>query len=136
MPVQQFEAIMERNWTPVKLVGDALPAWAVGIPESILSSALASGTSTIVNSTPYSSDQIPSGRLIGGFDIYRRAPDDPVELNKDWYAVVIHPSDSTMLLVDGPFKDAEHWLDSIPDRYKDIEVLGVPKKKVHNDEQG
>ena len=128
MATAEFEAVMERNWTPVRLVGDALPAWMENIPESVLAETLASGVCPM-SSKPYYGEQIPSGDLIGGMDIYRHAPDDPVPFNKDWYAVVKHPADPTLLLVDGPQKDAEHWLESIEERCKGLEILGVPKKK-------
>lgn len=68
-------------------------------------------------------------------DVYRNAPDDPVPFNKDWYAVVAHPDDPTMLLVDGPQKDAEHWLESISERCTGIEILGVPKQNPRNGEE-
>jgi hypothetical protein len=128
MSVTNFEAVMQRDWMPVKLVGDALPPWARNIPESVLATALASGTCNVVRSQPYQSQQIPSGQLIGGLDIYRHSPDDPVPFNKDWYAVVRSPDDPTLLLVDGPQKDAEHWLTDITERCKGLEVLGLPKK--------
>jgi len=129
MPAAEFEAVKERNWTPVKLVGDALPSWMANIPESVMAETMASGTG-VIPARPYASEQIPSGQLIGGMDIYRNSPDDPVPFNKDWYAVVAHPDDPIMLLVDGPHKDAEHWLESIAERCEGLEVLGVPKKKL------
>jgi len=128
MPIEEFKAIMECNWTPVRLVGDALPTWMKNIPESVLAGTLASGTCSFPTK-PYKSNQISSGKLIGGMDIYRNAPDDPVPFNKDWYAIVTHPEDSTVLLVDGPHKDAEHWLESISERCEGLKILGVPKKK-------
>jgi hypothetical protein len=128
MPVEEFKAIMEHNWTPVRLVGDALPSWMNQIPKSILAETLASGTG-LAAANLYQSSQIPSGHLIGGMDIYRHSPDDPVPFNKDWYAIVTHPSDPTMLLVDGPQRDEEHWLESISERCEGLKVLGVPKKK-------
>jgi hypothetical protein len=127
MPVAEFEAVMQRNWIPVKLVGDALPSWMGNIPESIMAEVLVSGACPM-SSRPYSSEQISSAELIGGIDVYRHSPDDPVPFNKDWYAVIKHPHDPTMLLVDGPQKDAEHWLESIEERCKGLEILGVPKK--------
>ena len=133
MPVTEFEAVMKRNWTPVKLVGDALPSWMKNIPKSVMVETLASGTG--VNSSPlYSSRQIPSGQLIGGMDIYRHSPDDPVPFNKDWYAIVAHPEDPTVLLVDGPQRDAEHWVESITEQCKGIEILGVQKNNNGNGE--
>lgn len=119
---------MKREWTPVKLVGEALPRWMDNMPDSIFATALASGTCNVVQSQPYQSVQIPSGQLIGGMDIYRHSPDDPVPFNKDWYAVVRTADDAAILLVDGPQKDAEHWLSDIATRCKGLEVLGVPKK--------
>lgn len=128
MPAAEFEAVMKRNWVPVRLMGTALPAWMENIPESVMAETLASGNgSTLLQ--PYTSEQISSGLLIGGMDVYRHSPDDPVPFNKDWYAVVAHPDDPTMLLVDGPQKDAEHWLESIAERCAGLEILGVPKKK-------
>lgn len=129
MPVAEFEQVMQRKWIPVILEESALPSWAKGIPQSVLAATLASGTLPTEASQTYSTKQIHSGQLIGGMDIYRHAPDDPVPLNKDWYAVIAHPSDPTMLLVDGPQKDAEHWLKSISKRCAGLEILGVPKKK-------
>jgi len=128
MPLAEFEDVMKREWTRVSLVGTALPSWASGIPDSVFALALASGTHNLVHAQPYHSSHIPSGQLIGGFDIYRHAPDDPVPFNKDWYAVVRDVADPTMLLIDGPQKDAEHWLLSITERCEGIEILGVPKK--------
>lgn len=128
MPAAEFEVVMKHNWNPVKLVGDALPTWMENIPESVMAETLASGNG-VAEARQYSSEQIPSGQLVGGIDVYRHAPDDSVPFNKDWYAVVIHPNDPTMLLVDGPQKDAEHWLESIAERCKGVRILGVPKKK-------
>lgn len=130
MPVDQFNEVLKRDWVPVELVGDAIPTWATGIPKEILGRIHASGTGSIVSSAAYKSASIPSGDLIGGIDIYRLAPDDPVNFNKDWYAVVRCENDPTMLLVDGPIKDAEHWLNEIPKRLKGAEILGVPKLKL------
>ena len=118
---------MKRDRTPVSLAGAALPEWMLGIPQDMLYSVVGSGT--MFRGAAYSGGRaIPSGELIGGIDAYRLAPDDPVELNKDWYAVIRHPDNDNMLLVDGPFQDDEHWIDELPQRLKGIEVLAVPKK--------
>ena len=127
MPLEEFEQVLMRDWVPVELAGDAIPKWAQGIPPG--SYLCASGTGTINNPlvSVYPNELIPSGALIGGIDVYRRSPDDPVEWNKDWYAVVRSGNDPTLLLVDGPKKDAEHWLNELPARVRGIEILGVPK---------
>lgn len=128
MPVLEFEEVMTLNWSRVRLASEALPSWMKSIPKSVMVETLASGTG-VASAQNYSSEQIPSGKLIGGIDVYRHAPDDPVPFNKDWYAIVVHPDDPTMLLVDGPQKDAEHWLESIAERCEGIQILGVPKKR-------
>jgi len=83
MPIAQFEQVMERNWAPIQLTGDAKPDWLRAIPDPVLHRVLASGTK--MPGFSYSSVLVPSGELIGGIDVYRDAPDDPVMLNKDWY---------------------------------------------------
>lgn len=127
MPLDQYQEVLGREWLPVQLFEDAIPDWAKTIPKEILGAIFASGTRSVSGIASYQSQLIPSGELIGGFDVYRKAPDDPVEFNKDWYAVVRCEDDPTILLVDGPFKDAEHWLDEIPKRLNGVEVFGVPK---------
>ena len=121
MPYQQFIEVMKREWTPVRLVGDAIPEWLRGIPCDIMHSVYASGT--LLSDVPYSGTPVPSGLLIGGIDVYRNAPDDPVDLNKDWYPVITLPETDSMLLLAGPIKDAEHWLDEVPDQLEGVEVL-------------
>jgi hypothetical protein len=128
MPKGQFEQVLRLNWQPVELAGDALPDFARAVPGAVRHRILASGEANA--KTPYASELVPSGYLIGGMDVYRHAPDDPVALNKDWYAVVERPADSCILLVDGPFRDDEHWLDSIPERYERVQVLGLPTKRM------
>jgi hypothetical protein len=68
--------------------------------------------------------------LIGGIDVYRNSPDDPVALNKDWYAVVTIADTDSMLLVRGPVHDSEHWLNEIPERLKGASIVSVPPTKV------
>jgi hypothetical protein len=126
MPYEQFDQVMQREWAPVQLMGTAIPGFLANIPTAILHSVYGSATST--PSVAYNDPRIPSAELLGGIDVYRYAADDPVELNKDWYAVVTIPNSESMLLVTGPFKDAEHWLNDIPNRLKGAEILGVPAK--------
>jgi hypothetical protein len=125
MPQEEFDHVMELEWVPVGLLQGTLPTWAKNIPGEIIYVVAASGTTC--GTEPYHSATIPSGVLIGGMDIWRHAPEDPVELNKDWYAVV-EVDGEPMYLVDGPFKDDEHWCDSLPERLENVEIFGVPKK--------
>jgi hypothetical protein len=120
--ISEFEEVFQRNWEPVVLVGDALPGFTKSIPACCI---IASGE--ISFSGLYSS-QRTRGRLVGGIDVYRHSPDDPVPLNKDWYAVVASGDNPSVLLVDGPLKDSEHWLGEIPQRYARAELVGSPKR--------
>ena len=126
MPLEEFEGVMQRTWSPVKLEDDAIPSWLSGIPPRVLHSVYASGTAS--EGIPLANSTIPSGHLIGGIDVYRNAPDDPYDLNKDWYAVITMPDSNGMLLIEGPISDSEHWLSEIPDRLKGAEVVAVPPK--------
>ncbi len=117
MPKIEFRDVQDRDWEPVELIGEAVPRFLAGIPRNVACRFLASGQHN------YAAE----GALIGGIDVYRHAPDDPVALNKDWYAVRAN-SDAT-LRVEGPFRDAEHWLDEVPARYDGIQVLGRRKPK-------
>lgn len=121
----QFREIQSRQWHPVRIEGDAIPDFLKGIPSEKIHSIVASGT--CLHSMAYEDNIIPSGQLVGGIDVYRNAPEDPVELNKDWYAVIKVPDTDSMLMVSGPIKDDEHWIDKMPDRLKGAEILGVPK---------
>jgi hypothetical protein len=126
MPLGQFDEVMKREWRPVQLAGTAVPTWLQNIPGTVLHSVYGSGAPFL--GTVYVGPGVPSAELVGGIDVYRYAPDDPVELNKDWYAVVRVPGTASMLLATSPFKDAEHWLNAIPERLTGAEVLGVPRK--------
>ncbi len=117
MPRIEFSEVQDRDWTSVELVGDAVPRFLSGIPRNVAHRFLASGQHN------YSTE----GALVGGIDVYRHAPDDPVALNKDWYAV--RASGDATLRIEGPFRDAEHWLDEVPERYDRIEVLGSKPPK-------
>ncbi|MDD4869610.1 MAG: hypothetical protein PHR77_03550 [Kiritimatiellae bacterium] len=124
MPRKQFEQVMKREWRPVQLKGDAVPRWLRGIPENIVHSIYASGSE--ISGLEYNDTYIPSGRLIGNLEVYRNAADDPVKLNKDGYPIISVRGTDSMVLVRGPMKDSEHWIDEIPSRFKGVEVLGVP----------
>jgi hypothetical protein len=123
----EFEQVLKLDWKPVKLEGDSIPEVFTGMPRATLNSIYASGN--YLSNLQYGTSIYPSGILIGGIDVYRNSPEDPVDLNKDWYAVVKLPNDIGYFLVVGPIKDNEHWLNQIPERLQDAEVLGVPPKQ-------
>lgn len=126
MEASEFDEVRKRNWQPVLLVGNAVPRCLRGVPTEMVYCVAASG------------DYIPENvrfnrfvgerEVVGGIDVYRRSPDDPVPLNKDWYAVTksrgSSTSDCVFLEVRGPFKDAEHWLVETPSRLSGVRSLG------------
>lgn len=127
MPEAEFLEIMDRKWAPVELIGDALPTWMENIPRNVINCVYASGID-FPSDMPVE-NPLPSSDLVGGIDIYRNAPDDPVRLNKDWYSVIRDPESEKMLLVAGPYIDHEHWINDIPERLNGAEILGVPPKE-------
>lgn len=126
MPEDDYIEVMKREWRPVRLDPSAIPEFLKGIPEQSLHSIIASGT--LGPGIDYAGEILPAGEFIGGIDVYRHAPDDPVELNKDWYAVLRVPDSDAILLVAGPCKDNEHWLDEVSARVRDAEILALPKR--------
>lgn len=121
-----FLEIQKRDWRPVKLERAAIPPLFENIPPQTLNSIYASGC--FVQQLPCGNEVVPPGHIIGGFDVYRDAPDDPVALNKDWY-LVIYPGDkSGMLLVQGPITPEDHWIDFIPERLQGVEIVSCPAK--------
>jgi hypothetical protein len=120
---KQFHEIQKLNWKPVKLIGNTIPDFLMSAPEGLIHSVYASGT--VISEHLYN-EPLVLGNHIGGIEVYRNAPDDPVNLNKDLYAVFANTEDDLMLLVCGPVKDKEHWIDEIPDRLNGVDVLLPP----------
>jgi hypothetical protein len=117
----EFDDVQRRNWDAVELIGDARPTFIAGMPEKVLYRFIASGQEVI------QPNDIGTSIPVGGIDVYRYSPDDPVRFNKDRYEVLLQPSGG--LIARGPFKDDEHWLNEVPRRYEEIEVLGATKKR-------
>jgi hypothetical protein len=120
IPVSDFEPVFERQWRPVVLQGQALPPRFRSLPDALGCEFIASGER--LATTPYPSRRLRNARLVGGIDVYRDAPDDPVALNKDWYAVLAVDSHPDLLFVERR-RDSEHWIDERPARYDGIEVI-------------
>lgn len=116
-----FTTVFAEDWEPVVLEDEAVPEFLRSIPAAKRCCIIASGQDKATQ--PYSSRLVPSGRLVGGIDVYRHDPRDREPLNKDWYAVVA-TGDPDMLAVDGPHRDEEHWLRSVPSRYQGAKIVG------------
>lgn len=120
----QFQEVLKLNWTPVKLTGSMVPDFLRSSPEGIIHSVYARGT---MIAEPLYGESLTLGNHIGGIEVYRNAPDDPVNFNKDVYAVFANTNDDLKLLVLGPIsKDKEHWINKIPDRLDGVDILLPP----------
>jgi hypothetical protein len=111
MPIDEFQGVMGLDWGPVRLT--ALFSCLGRIPSGIVHSIYASGTFNY-----------GTGHC-GGVEVFRRSPDDPVELNKDVYEVYPPTGESSELIVRGPYKDTEHWLDEIPERHRGAPIFSA-----------
>ena len=123
LSLKQFQEVLNLNWKPVKLTGGAIPDFLKGSPEGLIHSIYASGT--MISNQQYGQPLV-LGNHIGGIEVYRNAPDDPMKLNKDVYAVFANTDDNLKLLVLGPIKDKEHWINEIPARLDGVDILLPP----------
>ena len=113
MSFDEFERISELEWLRVKVEGTPPFSWMANFPADLGYEVYASGSNQ-PNAT-HSSPLIPSGQVIGGIDVYRKYPDDPVNYNKDCYAVILDPNNEEWLYIKGPVKDYQHWTDDLPE---------------------
>lgn len=120
---EQFQEVLTLNWKPVELTGSAIPDFLKGAPDGLIHSVYASGT--VISEHLYGEPFI-LGNHLGGIEVYRNAPDDPVDFNKDVYAVFANTNNDLKLLVLGPLKDKEHWINEIPDRLDGVDILLPP----------
>jgi len=127
---EEFQPIMEREWQPVKLTDDTLPSRLRSIPEDQRCHAYASGSCSGNYNQQY------EGYKVGGVDIFRdaRSHREPVDWNKDHYVIIRDLKNDNALLMYGPLKDNEHWINEIPDRLKNVEILTLDKDEGSRDE--
>ena len=117
MKEREFDEVLKkgRPWIPYKIDMDTLPDWMKNIPKEKLHSVYISGSTNAIKTD--------KGEEIGGIDIFRKAEEDPVNYNKDHMIIIRDEESDDMLLVLGPFKDHEHWINEIPDRLKNAEII-------------
>lgn len=120
VPREPFDEIGSVYSEPVQFTPETIPACLSGIPSDILCSVY--GSVSPSQATPYYDCDNRIGDLIGGVDVYRYSPDDPVPLNRDWYPLVQLDDDSCCYLLDGPKKPPDHWLEEIPGRLKGARI--------------
>lgn len=118
--------ILNQNWVRYEIVNHSLFPGLDSIPSGVVAHVYFSGSFSA--NAPYSSSAVSSATLIGGAEIFRNSPDDPVKYNKDTYAIVMIPG-SGYIYVDGPFKDHEHWIDEIPNRFAGTQIYTASRAR-------
>lgn len=124
MPKFEFQKIADRQWVPVRLIGDGRPNWMKNIPADKTEYILASGT--FIDPRIVELNGITYSGVIGGMDVYRHDENDVSKgypINKDHYIIILDPKEDNALLVYGPLIDNEHWLEESPDVPDDIVVI-------------
>ena len=116
IPAEEFAPTQDHDWAAVEV---AQPFGMLrNVPTGMQHRLLASGQHNYA-------DELRQQR-IGGFDVYRHAPEDRVRFNKDHYDV--YPGADGQLRVEGPFKDDEHWIDDVPERYRGVAIVTIFSK--------
>jgi len=121
---REFTPIANRQWVPVMLVGDGRPDWMRCIPNDVVQLVLASGTCIDPRMAEIAGKNIFD--VVGGMDVYRYDKDDERKgfpINKDHYLIVRNPDTDDALLVLGPRKDHNHWLEKLPELSPNIEII-------------
>lgn len=124
MSKTEFAKIAERQWVPVLLTGEGRPDWMKGIPGEKLDMVLISGA--FIDPRVVEHDGVTYSGVVGGMDIYRQDKKDREKghpINKDHYIIVLDPTNDNALLVNGPLRDNEHWLEKSPNLPEDIVVI-------------
>jgi len=83
MPRPELEAVMLRNWSPVKLEGEAIHQCLEGLPSTSVHSVYASVGP--ITGLSYSDSDVVSADRMGSIEVYRYSREDPVALNRDLY---------------------------------------------------
>ena len=84
--------------------------------------------SFIATSGSVSPQRTEHGNEGAGIDIFRIAEEkDGVRYNKDHFPIVEDTKTGEKVLL-GPIPDNEHWIDEIPDRFDDLDVVRMRKR--------
>jgi hypothetical protein len=121
---KEFQKVADRQWVPVMISGDGRPDWMKNIPEDKVKFILASGT--FVDPRVLETNGVSFCGVVGGMDVFRYDDNDVPKgfpYNKDHYIIILDPSSDDALLVNGPFKDHEHWINQLPNLPEGIEVI-------------
>jgi hypothetical protein len=120
----EFAKIIEPyRWAPVKLLREQYPKVFENIPEEKIAMIAASGD-FVEPITELIQKRSISG-VVGGIDVVRWDNNDVkigYPFNKDHYIILRSDSDD-ILVIEGPFKDGEHWLERLPERLENARVL-------------
>ena len=125
LTAEEFKPIMDLNREPVELKEDTLPVCMKSIPKEQRCHVYASGS--------YIEALVPQyGRVVGGVDVFRdaRSHPEPVNWNKDHYTIIKNSKNDGSLLMYGPDKDNEHWINERPNRFKNVKILTLDVEDV------
>ncbi|MBK7411708.1 MAG: hypothetical protein IPI29_04045 [Ignavibacteria bacterium] len=121
----EFARLTRSNWDPVELGKELWPKFLNSVPDGKIIAVF--GSASLETRNPDADGNAHHGS-IGGIDVYRVAEEsDGVAINKDWYAVYLEQDQNgaELIYVIGPRKDAEHWINIIPERFAFAEPSSV-----------
>lgn len=122
MKKEKFHKLISRfGWAPRKLAEHQYPQLFKNIPRDKGLWVAVSG----------SFQDIREEDMVGGVSIIRRDEKDlkhGCPFNKDQYHVFIDKENSTYVIVEGPFRDHEHWLSQLPDWFRNAQYYPYDEK--------
>jgi len=119
----EFDRLRRGEWAPVSLDAASRPAFLSNLPAAKIVATF--GSASLDRANPVT-DGNPDHGQVGGIDVYRVAEaEDGVAINKDWYAIYQDPDHDDQFYVIGPQQDAEHWINTIPNRLAFAEPASV-----------
>jgi hypothetical protein len=117
MNQKEFDELISRyEWEPANIILN-IPEFLCNIPAEKLYGVYVSGENRNYHK---------KGDIIGGIDVIRKDIKDEARgfpFNKDHYVII--KSENSNLIIKGPLKDDEHWINDIPARLKNAKIYEV-----------
>ena len=122
MKREEFSKLIRRyQWAPRRLAESQYPELFKNIPSEKVLWVAVSG----------SFEDIREEDRIGGVSIFRWDERDLGKgspFNKDQYYVMMDNENSNYVIVEGPFRDQEHWLSDLPEWLRNAEYYPYDEK--------
>lgn len=123
MTKEEFHKLISRfGWAPRKLAEHQYPQLFENIPREKVLYVAVSG----------SFEDVREEDMVGGVSIIRWDEKDlkhGCPFNKDQYYVFIDKENSNYVIVEGPFRDHEHWLNQLPDWLRNAQYYPYDENK-------